>query len=239
MSIKNFRKILNILEKHGIFFIKISGGEPLIHPDIEQIGKELIKHKFKKSLVTNGLLIDKHSRTLNNYFDKIGISIDGPEKIHNILRGKNSFKKIIKNLKKVKIPKTMYVTLSKKNCDHLTDIFKIAKQNNFCSIVFLIYKKVGNGKIAKKIAISSEALEKTKQILSKNKSKIPFFLHDNKKDICRAGYDLFNIKANGDVTPCSFSKIKAGNIFKNNFYTIIKKLNKVRKICKNGCCHQT
>jgi len=239
LNLSNFIKILKILEKNGIFQIKLSGGEPTTHSEFLEFSNQLSKFKFNNSLVTNLLIDDvKIIDSINVNFNHVGISIDGPEKIHDKLRGKGSFKKIMSVLPKIKIKKIMYVTISKINCDHLKSIIKLAEKLNFDGVVFLIYKPQGH-----QIKHRHE-LELTKSdiylffkniIFIKNKSKLNISYHD---EDCGAGIDLFNIKVNGDVSLCAFSNLLAGNILVDDFYYINKRMKTVRKKCKGKCCIQ-
>ena len=74
------------------------GGEPLLYPyfrDIVLYAKEL---SFPLELVTNGTLVDLHADLLRKYFRRIYLSVDGPERVHDAIRGKGVFAKIKENL---------------------------------------------------------------------------------------------------------------------------------------------
>jgi MoaA/NifB/PqqE/SkfB family radical SAM enzyme len=160
ISITNFRKILDILKENNIFFIKLSGGEPLVHSKFKQISLILKKYNcFNKSIITNGLLIDKYYNIINKCYDKIGISIDGSKETHSRLRGKLSYDKIINNVDKIKIPKIMYVTISKLNYKNIGDIIKIGELYHFGSIVFLYYKPIGLGTKSKGLLHLTEKIK--------------------------------------------------------------------------------
>ncbi len=239
LNLSDFIKILNILDKNDIFQIKLSGGEPTMHTQFLEFSNQLSKFKFNNSLVTNLLIDDvKIIDSINTNFNRVGISIDGPEKIHDKLRGKGSFKKIMSVLPKIKIEKIMYVTISKINCDHLKSIIKLAEKLNFAGVVFLIYKPQGHqikNKYKLELTKSDVDLFFKNIIFIKKKSKLNISYHDNN---CGAGIDLFNIKVNGDVSLCAFSNLLAGNILFDDFYEINKRMKMVREKCKGKCCIQ-
>ncbi|WEU40985.1 MAG: radical SAM protein [Candidatus Odinarchaeum yellowstonii] len=77
--------------KKGISAISLTGGEPLLRPDvIEAINDEM---KWRNvSIVSNGTL------PLINFGVGYFISIDGTERIHDSIRGAGSYRKIKKNI---------------------------------------------------------------------------------------------------------------------------------------------
>lgn len=86
----------------GVSYFSITGGEPLLRKDIEQIGHKIRKNGMIASLSTNGHFITKErAKKLIKYFDYIRISLDGFEEIHDKLRGKVSFKKTYNGIKTI------------------------------------------------------------------------------------------------------------------------------------------
>lgn len=75
------------------------GGEVLLSKNFDEVAGYAKQAGFKLSIITNGTLIDRHVETLRSYFDKIYISVDGPEEIHDRVRGQGVFRKIQNNLK--------------------------------------------------------------------------------------------------------------------------------------------
>jgi len=85
------KKIKKYKRKHGIQRMVWMGGEPLLRKDVLKLGIKLFP---QNTITTNGTL------PLVNYGPKIKwvISLDGPEEINDEIRGKGSFKKVIKNM---------------------------------------------------------------------------------------------------------------------------------------------
>lgn len=92
-----------LTEFAGIRTIQFFGGEPLLNPrliiEVCEYFKALqdkgeIQSLPKFSLVTNGTVWDRRMIELLRRYDiSITISIDGPQEIHDVLRGKGSFDK--------------------------------------------------------------------------------------------------------------------------------------------------
>ncbi len=82
LSAEEWRAIIrNTFKKHHLLQVTIAGGEPMLRPDIIKVFSEELPNKF--SVVSNGT-------TPLHYFDGMiayWISIDGPEHIHNYIRG--------------------------------------------------------------------------------------------------------------------------------------------------------
>ncbi|MEO6693341.1 MAG: radical SAM protein, partial [Saprospiraceae bacterium] len=87
------------LNNFGLKHIVFSGGEPLLRRDFKQICELFVNNK--KTLLTNGLLLEKKSDDFQNTFDEIIVSIDGANaETHNKIRGIISFDIILKGIKK-------------------------------------------------------------------------------------------------------------------------------------------
>lgn len=83
----------------GVSYFSVTGGEPLLRDDLEQIGLRIKDKDMVVSLSTNGTLINSvRARKLLKSFDYIRVSLDGFEDKHDKLRGKGSFKKTIKGI---------------------------------------------------------------------------------------------------------------------------------------------
>lgn len=128
---------------HNQFQIVLSGGEPTLHPDFTTIIKEAKERFPLVSIASNGTNIDFFKNSISKLNGiHIQISIDGSKKIHNKLRGSNSFEKSIESI----------LLLTKNNLD-LT-VASTANKDNIGSFkeLFLFLKKIG----VKKWKISQE-----------------------------------------------------------------------------------
>ncbi len=68
--------------------ITLFGGEPLINPEIIEIIKIIKDNDLRCNLITNGVLIKKYAQELiDSGLDEIIFSLDGPEEIHDSIRG--------------------------------------------------------------------------------------------------------------------------------------------------------
>lgn len=81
--------------------ITFYGGEPLLNPKFIMSVIDKIPNA-KYMVQTNGILLKSLPQKYINNFDTILVSIDGDECITNNYRGKDVYKKIIENIKKIK-----------------------------------------------------------------------------------------------------------------------------------------
>lgn len=114
----------------GVRFLIFTGGEPLLKEGIEQI----IAHTFKKGIYvklnTNGRLLNEKKECLKN-LDELHLSLDGPEKVNDYLRGQDSFKythEAIILAQRQGVPISMTTVLSKYNLEHIQFLINFAKK---------------------------------------------------------------------------------------------------------------
>ncbi len=82
--------VMHDLKAFGVPVLILSGGEPLLRPDIFDIATEAKSMGFYVGLSTNGTLIDAHmaQRIAAIGFDYVGISLDGIAQTHDKFRRK-------------------------------------------------------------------------------------------------------------------------------------------------------
>lgn len=82
--------VMDDLRAFGVPVLILSGGEPLLRPDIFDIAQRAKKMGFYVGLSTNGTLIDESNieRIAAAGFDYVGISLDGIRETHDVFRCK-------------------------------------------------------------------------------------------------------------------------------------------------------
>ena len=76
-------------------WVYITGGEPLLVPELQSVCMRLREKGKKIGLCTNGTIHDFH---ILDYIDRIGVSIDGNETLTDGNRGKGTYKKAVEFL---------------------------------------------------------------------------------------------------------------------------------------------
>ena len=111
--------------------LNITGGEPLLRKDLFEILEEMSTTGFAIYLLTNGTLInkDKAEQLARLGINGVQVSIEGPEEIHDSIRGKGSFAascKGVAHLVKAGLRLTLNATLSEINAEKFQDMVDIA-----------------------------------------------------------------------------------------------------------------
>lgn len=91
LSARQIHAILKEFEEMQGLRVLITGGEPLVHRQFEEINEYLPDFLIRKVLFTNGSLLSK--KILKRlYVNEIQISIDGLENAHDSLRGEGTYR---------------------------------------------------------------------------------------------------------------------------------------------------
>ncbi|NMM63780.1 radical SAM protein [Clostridium sp. P21] len=217
-------KILNKISKMNVDTLLLTGGEPLIRKDIEQILLHINKNfKGKVNLITNGTLINKEmAAILKKCIGAISISIDGyDEKSTEYVRGKGVYKKIVQAvhyLKEVGFTKDtidLSMTCTYQNIEHKDNFYNLCKKLDVTGSVRKLsplgrglknYKDIGTRDYLALNGINSEDIETIRESLEC-------------KIFCRAGIEKFMINEFGDMYPCLIlesEEYKFGNIIKED-----------------------
>lgn len=202
--------------------IMLSGGEPMIRKDfIELLIYLRNKYSGEIILATNATLIDDENiNFLVENVDKIDISIDGiDEKSCSQIRGKGVFKKVIKNIEKLKKVNYSNITLSMVVGDKNEDMEeKFIELNKSLGThpVLRRFSPIGRGKYNDGYFLDDSG---GKFFISKK------YLSDDYSGpinicTCSAGSEEVIVRYNGDVYPCpSFmnENMLLGNLCSDDF----------------------
>ncbi|MBP5230069.1 MAG: TIGR04133 family radical SAM/SPASM protein [Bacteroidales bacterium] len=110
MKREDFLKVLDSVKAYsqkvgddiGSILVILTGGEPLMRPDLEECGREIIKRGFPWGMVTNGYAMtpDKFKRLLAAGLHSMTVSLDGLKESHDWMRGRaGSFERALSAIK--------------------------------------------------------------------------------------------------------------------------------------------
>lgn len=105
-SPKDMEEILPRVKEEGIKYIRLTGGEPLLHKDILDFLRLIKKQGMKSSIITNGFFLEKKINALVEAgLNQIIVSIDGtyPETHDRIRNTPDLFNRAIRGLRKAVI----------------------------------------------------------------------------------------------------------------------------------------
>ncbi len=243
-----------------------SGGEPLLRDDIFELISFVNSFRVNTCLTSNGTLIDDAiARKLSlSGIGVVNISIEGPEDIHDSLRGQGSFKKAVlalENLKKFKIETTIATIVCRQNYEYLPFVMGLAGQMGVTTVKFQPFSDIflSDKRKAEDFFVPAHNREKIQGKVEEamalsNKFRIainpagylkllPDYLTGSRDFSlpagCQAVFRSCPISSEGDVYPCWVKTDKAvGNIKSSRLSSIwnSRAHKEIRKdILTNGC----
>ncbi len=224
-------------ETYNINFLpsfNVTGGEPFLRKDLFEILGEISKKGFDIYLLSNGTLINKErAKALSEFGVKgVQVSVEGPEDIHDKIRGKGSFAlsaKGIKNLLDSNIKVTLNVTLSHLNAEYVKDLISFASSIGAQRLGFSRLVPSGRGKaLLNEMLETKKVKEIYKSLLSTHIKSLDIVTGDpvaSQMDLkintdmgytvhggCAAGLSGLTIMSDGTMIPCRRLNIPIGNI---------------------------
>ncbi|ABO68831.1 radical SAM/SPASM domain-containing protein [Anoxybacillus geothermalis] len=153
-------KILDECNENGCFIVRYSGGETLLHPDIEEILEYGGSLGLYQVVFTNGHFItpERAERFKKYNVGTVLISLHGDKRLHNLLTGhKMAYQKAvsaIETLVKTGIEVVVELTLVKENFNSAIDVMKDAYNRG--ARYFSVMRYVPTGKNDDKYGVPIE-----------------------------------------------------------------------------------
>ncbi len=147
-----FRYILRQAKTMNVPAIKLTGGEPLIHPQIRDILNMIRNEGFSLTIETNGILVTSDIAEMLATFKGlfVSVSLDGvdPETYEWIRGVKGSFENAlngIRNLVKYGIHPQIIMTIMRYNKDQIEPMIRLAEALNAGSVKFNLLQPIARG----------------------------------------------------------------------------------------------
>jgi MoaA/NifB/PqqE/SkfB family radical SAM enzyme len=205
-----FRRI-DRLGKLGTAVITISGGEPLLHPELDQVIAQIRKNGILAGMITNGYLLtaDRIERLNRAGLEYLQISIDNamPDEV-----SKKSLKVLDQKLKLLADHAVFQVNINSvlgsgvKNPEDALAVARRAQELGFTSTVGILHD--GNGQLKPLGAREIEIFEEIMAMGKRGFSRINGFQHNIAKGKpndwrCRSGSRYLYVCEDGFVHWCS------------------------------------
>jgi putative peptide-modifying radical SAM enzyme len=221
------------------------GGEPLLEtPKMKQIMDAIPAARFV--LQTNALLLDQVEADYVNKFDSIFVSLDGDEEISDYYRGRGTYKRVVQNINTVLANGFKGEIVARMTVGEETEIDKqvmaliqnpdlpvssvhwqldaLFWQNDFATRNFSAWAEENyNPRLRQLISFWVECMRKNGQVLKLYPlvGLTQSLLRNEPTRLrCGAGWSLFNIQTDGNVTPCpvmaGLKDFYVGNIRETN-----------------------
>lgn len=147
-----FKDIIRQGKELGMGGVKLTGGEPFIHPDIEKILDHIIEQGLQLTIETNGVkctpnLVEKIAKAKRPF---VSVSLDGDNATtHEWVRGvEGSFEAAlqgVRNLVKGGIRPQIIMSIMKYNRDQMESVVRLAERENAESVKFNIVTPTARG----------------------------------------------------------------------------------------------
>lgn len=220
------RTVVNKICDSGVPTLDFSGGEPFLRKDIESLGALAMSRGCVAGVNTNGTMIDeKRASSASSSFNYITVSIDGPEEVHDRIRGvkgtyaraKNALRLLNDHGANVGISSVVEPTNAGyivKALDDLRGMF------NYVIVQAVMPPKgPSNDGVAELIRRLKELKESGIRVLMPPQfiNGIPEYLNGKAPKICDALSLYYAVSPTGDILACGArTDIIVGNILKDD-----------------------
>jgi len=147
-----FRSIIRQGRPMGLSGVKLTGGEPLLHPRVSDILDFIRSEDIGLTMETNGLLLTKEiaSRIAGCNNPSISVSLDGADAVtHEWIRGvEGCFDPAIdsiRNMVDAGIRPQVIMTIMQRNRDQIEDMVRLAESLGVGSVKFNIVQPTARG----------------------------------------------------------------------------------------------
>ncbi len=134
---------LSSVENLRVQWIVLSGGEPLMHPDLFALCEVIRKRGIRITLLSAGLLLDRFAKDVAGHVDDLIVSLDGPREVHDsIRRVHDAFDRLEAGVRSIRALRPDFpiggrCTIQKLNFAHLRETVEAARAIGLDSLSFL------------------------------------------------------------------------------------------------------
>lgn len=228
--------------KRNTTVVAITGGEPLLRPDLADCGRALRKRGFRWGIVTNGMLYDEamHQTLIQAGLGAITVSLDGLEDTHNWLRNNPlSFKKALNALRIISQSHLAYDVVTcvhQRNLSELPMLKELLLANGIKHWRLFTIAPIGRAVQNDELQLRGEQIKQMLQFIADTRKEgridLKFsceaYTGDYEERVrdsyffCRAGINIGSILIDGSISACpninrSFAQ---GNIYHDDLMDV-------------------
>ena len=216
----------------------LSGGEPLLRPDLFQIIRLAVSLGIRVSLASNGTLITSGlaEEIADSGVSRVSISLDGADAaMHDHGRGQGSFERSIRGIENLRgrVDFQINFTVTQKNQSELIRIFDLAEKLGAAALHIFFLVPTGRGR--EEDVITPERQEEMlrqideemdRRILEVQVTCAPQYArlkrpgHGRGSGGCLAGRRFVFVSRKGEVYPCGYLPLRVGSVREKNFIEI-------------------
>jgi len=131
--------------------VAITGGEPLLRPDLYDVMRKMNRFGMTTGIVTNATVLtrERAQKLIDAGIGTTSISLDGPEEPHDLVRGKGSFAKTVAGMRtaaEVGVPVVEAITCVRAaNVHRLAEVERLVRENGASSWRLITIDRMGRG----------------------------------------------------------------------------------------------
>ena len=230
-TIEDVKNLSRQADELGLARFVITGGEPLVFGDFDELVAAIDPKKFYINCDTNGWFLNekkaKHLKSIG--VDRIQLSLDSlnAEEHDAFRRTPGSYKHALRAIKSAKAAGLgiFIQTVVTKQRLHSDEFLKFVKHFNDQGIgVFVTYAKpVGSWEGNFDIMVDKKDMEYFRKLEKKHNLYTHLTPAYGLDMGCIAVKGMFSVTQYGDVLPCPYIHISIGNVFKEPLKDIIKR----------------
>ena len=216
----------------------LSGGEPLLRPDLFQIIRLAVSLGIRVSLASNGTLITSGlaEEIADSGVSRVSISLDGADAaMHDHGRGQGSFRRSIRGIENLRgrVDFQINFTVTQKNQSELIRIFDLAEKLGAAALHIFFLVPTGRGREEDVITpVRQEEMlrqiegEMDRRTLEVQVTCAPQYArlkkpgHGRGSGGCLAGRRFVFVSRKGEVYPCGYLPLRVGSVREKNFIEI-------------------
>jgi MoaA/NifB/PqqE/SkfB family radical SAM enzyme len=235
-NLDDVRELSRQADEMGLAHLVITGGEPLVFPDFDELVKAIDPRKFYITSDTNGWYLDlakaKHLKSIG--VDKIQLSLDSlsPQEHDDFRRKSGSHERAVRAIDAaleagLSIILATVVTKQRVRSEEFIDFLEFARMKGVG--VFVTYAKpVGEWEGNFDVLVSKDDMDYMREL----EKKYNVFTHLTSSyglDLgCIAVKRMISITKYGDVMPCPYIHVSLGNFFAEPLKAIVERGMKIK-----------
>ena len=183
LSTEECRRVMDEIVAVGKPVIILTGGEPLLRPDIFDLARYGTDKGFRMVMATNGTLITEETikEMKASGIQRISVSLDGPNpETHDLFRKvKGAFEGSLRGVemaKRMGLEFQINTTITKTNLHLIADILRLAVDLGAVAHHIFLLVPTGRGKELRDQEISPSDYEKTLHWFYEQREKVPLQL---------------------------------------------------------------
>jgi GeoRSP system radical SAM/SPASM protein len=243
LPLEDVLRVIAELARCRVAFVSFGGGEPLVYPHLFQVARAAADQGLRVAMNTNGWLLDSQTaeRIRHAGFSSVGVSLDGatPE-VHDTFRNRRgSFARALEaleNLHRAGVQTTVSAVIFRANVQSYRELVRIAADRGASTVYLHNFKCAGRGMDNRAdLDLSPDEWRRFYEHALAYRSQAPAGLAFDDPILALLGASepgavkgstcgklSLHLEPDGDVTPCGFIPLSAGNILSEGLASIWK-----------------